>query len=58
MRSMLLAMFLVTSMSCQTIEEGWQGIKPLEANRIMIEKLYEKGKPRDTGEYVYRMEAG
>ena len=50
----LIGIFVVSLLaSCQTIENGWKGIKPLHTNRIVVEKILGPAKVNDSGYYYY-----
>lgn len=52
--ALFLTVFLNSIVSCQTIEEGWKGIKPLKADKTSVEKLLGKPEIDNNGYHGYR----
>lgn len=51
MYSLLLVIALVSTVSCQTIEDGWKGVKPLKTDKAAVEKLFGKPEVVDDNDY-------
>lgn len=54
MRVLVLIILLNSPLFCQTIENGWKGIKPLGTSKRTVEKLFGKAEIDDNGYYRYR----
>ncbi len=54
MKVFVLILLLNSVVLCQTIEDGWKGIKPLETNKTKVDKLLGKPEIDDNGYYNYR----
>jgi hypothetical protein len=50
---LILILFLISTVSCQTIEDGWKGIQPLKTQKSSIEHLLGEGEKTKDGFYVY-----
>jgi len=50
----LLLYCLLFNPICQSLEDGWKGIKPLITNRESVEKVLGKGEIDNNGYYNYR----
>ena len=48
----IVMMILTSTISCQSLENGWKDIKPLHSNKGEVEKIF--GEPKIVGNNSYR----
>ncbi len=53
---LILMLFLNSIVMCNSIEDGWQGVKPLTTNKTAVDKLWGTPKINDNGFYGYTTE--
>ena len=53
MYAMSLIFILASVVSCQTLENGWKGIKPLHSTKNEVDKVWGEPKIDDNGYYRY-----
>ena len=54
----LLLSLLVSTVSCQKLEDGWKGIQPLKTRKSAVEKMFGKPDIDDNGYHGYRFDGG
>ena len=51
----LFIIMLVSTVSCQTLENGWKGIKPLRTDKTTVEKILGEPEIDENGYHGYRV---
>lgn len=54
----LLMTLLISTSSCQRLEDGWRGIQPLKTRKAQVEKILGKPEIDDNGYHGYRFDGG